>query len=78
MTDEEVVPVLRVDDATRAVAWYGRLGFMKEWEHQFGMSGRLFGSRTVRARPYDPRHVHPGLGHRTPEPGLTCGNAGVL
>lgn len=32
---EEVVPVLRVDDATRAVAWYARLGFAKEWEHQF-------------------------------------------
>jgi len=35
MMDEEVVPVLRVEDATRAVAWYGRLGFVKEWEHQF-------------------------------------------
>lgn len=33
--DEEVVPVLRVADAARAVAWYGRLGFVKEWEHQF-------------------------------------------
>jgi catechol 2,3-dioxygenase-like lactoylglutathione lyase family enzyme len=33
--DEEVVPVLRVADATRAVAWYGRLAFVKEWEHQF-------------------------------------------
>jgi catechol 2,3-dioxygenase-like lactoylglutathione lyase family enzyme len=33
--DEEVVPVLRVDDAARAVAWYARLGFQKEWEHQF-------------------------------------------
>src|SRR3954471_8702426 len=32
---EEVVPVLRVADAARAVAWYGRLGFVKEWEHQF-------------------------------------------
>jgi catechol 2,3-dioxygenase-like lactoylglutathione lyase family enzyme len=32
---EEVVPVLRVDDAARAVAWYERLGFTKEWEHQF-------------------------------------------
>ena len=32
---EEVIPVLRVDDAPRAVAWYGRLGFVKEWEHQF-------------------------------------------
>lgn len=33
--DEEVVPVLRVQDAARAVAWYARLGFIKEWEHQF-------------------------------------------
>jgi catechol 2,3-dioxygenase-like lactoylglutathione lyase family enzyme len=29
------VPVLHVEDAARAVAWYGRLGFVKEWEHQF-------------------------------------------
>jgi catechol 2,3-dioxygenase-like lactoylglutathione lyase family enzyme len=33
--DEEVVPVLRVEDAARAVAWYRRLGFVKEWQHQF-------------------------------------------
>jgi len=33
--EEQVVPVLRVDDASRAVAWYERLGFRKEWEHQF-------------------------------------------
>jgi len=33
--DEEVVPVLRVADAARAVQWYERLGFQKEWEHQF-------------------------------------------
>ena len=33
--DEEIVPVLRVADAGRAVAWYQRLGFAKEWEHQF-------------------------------------------
>ena len=32
---EEVVPVLYVEDAVRAVEWYGRLGFEKEWEHQF-------------------------------------------
>lgn len=30
-----MIPVLRVDDAARAVAWYVRLGFEKEWEHQF-------------------------------------------
>jgi len=33
--DEQVVPVLRVEDASRAVDWYERLGFRKEWEHQF-------------------------------------------
>jgi hypothetical protein len=33
--DEEVVPVLHVEDAARAVAWYGRLRFVKEWNHQF-------------------------------------------
>jgi catechol 2,3-dioxygenase-like lactoylglutathione lyase family enzyme len=32
---EEVVPVLYVEDAARAVAWYRRLGFVQEWEHQF-------------------------------------------
>lgn len=32
---EEVVPVLYVGDADRAVAWYERLSFEKEWEHQF-------------------------------------------
>jgi catechol 2,3-dioxygenase-like lactoylglutathione lyase family enzyme len=32
---EDVVPVLRVEDAARAVDWYRRLGFEKEWEHQF-------------------------------------------
>jgi catechol 2,3-dioxygenase-like lactoylglutathione lyase family enzyme len=33
--DEEVVPVLYVEDAGRAVSWYERLGFVKEWEHHF-------------------------------------------
>jgi catechol 2,3-dioxygenase-like lactoylglutathione lyase family enzyme len=32
---EEVVPVLYVEDAERAVAWYRRLRFEKEWAHQF-------------------------------------------
>ena len=27
--------MLYVEDATRAVSWYERLGFHKEWEHQF-------------------------------------------
>ena len=33
--EEEIVPVLRVEEAERAVVWYARLGFAKEWEHQF-------------------------------------------
>ncbi|WP_424215304.1 glyoxalase superfamily protein [Streptomyces sp. BI20] len=32
---EEAVPILRVADAARAVAWYDRLGFAKTWEHRF-------------------------------------------
>jgi hypothetical protein len=40
--EEEVVPVLHVEEATRAVAWYARLGFSKEWEHQFEPGFPLF------------------------------------
>ena len=32
---EKVVPILRVEDAERAVRWYERLGFAKDWEHRF-------------------------------------------
>lgn len=32
---EESIPVLRVADASRAVAWYRRLGYDQEWEHRF-------------------------------------------
>lgn len=35
MAPEEVVPVLRVADASVAVRWYARLGFAQEWEHRF-------------------------------------------
>lgn len=31
----QLAPVLRVVDATASVAWYGKLGFVKEWEHRF-------------------------------------------
>lgn len=34
--NEQIVPALRVADAARAVAWYRRLAFTKDWEHQFG------------------------------------------
>ena len=40
--EEEVIPVLYVEDATRAVTWYERLGFRKEWEHQFEPGFPLF------------------------------------
>jgi hypothetical protein len=32
---DESIPILRVNDAGRAVSWYERLGFVKEWEHHF-------------------------------------------
>lgn len=32
---EEVIPILRVENADESVSWYGRLGFEKEWEHRF-------------------------------------------
>jgi hypothetical protein len=32
---DESIPILRVSDAARAVAWYERVGFVKEWEHHF-------------------------------------------
>ena len=34
--DEEVIPILKVADASRAAAWYKRLGFAQEWLHRFG------------------------------------------
>ncbi|MDQ8705312.1 glyoxalase superfamily protein [Streptomyces sp. LHD-70] len=33
--DEEIIPILRVADAARAVDWYARLGFRQQWEHRF-------------------------------------------
>ncbi|MGW6330874.1 glyoxalase superfamily protein [Nocardia rhamnosiphila] len=33
--DEEIIPILRVEDAAAAVAWYERLGFAEQWEHRF-------------------------------------------
>jgi catechol 2,3-dioxygenase-like lactoylglutathione lyase family enzyme len=33
--DEEVIPILHVEDAAAAVTWYDRLGFTKQWEHRF-------------------------------------------
>ncbi|MDT0343567.1 glyoxalase superfamily protein [Streptomyces litchfieldiae] len=33
--NEEVIPILRVDDAAAAAGWYRRLGFVTLWEHRF-------------------------------------------
>lgn len=33
--EEDVIPILWVADAAAAVAWYGRLGFVKRWSHRF-------------------------------------------
>lgn len=33
--DEEVIPILRVGTAAKAVDWYARLGFRQQWEHRF-------------------------------------------
>lgn len=35
MAEVEVIPILRVSDARRAVEWYARLGFVEDWEHRF-------------------------------------------
>jgi len=32
---EEAIPVLRVSDARRALAWFTRLVYTQEWEHTF-------------------------------------------
>lgn len=32
---EQIVPILRVSDARNSAAWYSRLGFEVEGEHQF-------------------------------------------
>src|SRR5262245_29454443 len=34
--EEEVIPILKVRDASLAVVWYRRLGFQQEWVHRFG------------------------------------------
>lgn len=32
---EHLAPVLHVADGDAAAAWYGRLGFVRQWEHRF-------------------------------------------
>jgi hypothetical protein len=33
--DEEVVPILRAENAAAALVWYVRLGFVLQWDHRF-------------------------------------------
>jgi predicted enzyme related to lactoylglutathione lyase len=45
---EQLVPILKVADTSRAVLWYSRLGFVKEFEHRYseefpGYAGLLRG-----------------------------------
>ncbi|WP_030157341.1 glyoxalase superfamily protein [Glycomyces sp. NRRL B-16210] len=40
--DEQAIPILRVADATAALPWYERLGFLKQWEHRFEPGFPLF------------------------------------
>ncbi len=32
---EQLVPILKVSDADQAAQWYGRLGFVKDFEHRY-------------------------------------------
>ena len=58
MDEAYVEAVLAVVDAGRAVAWYERLGFRKEWEHQFEPGFPWFVSMARgRARLYLSEHV---------------------
>jgi len=60
---DEVIPVLRVSEAARAVEWYGRLGYTAEWEHRFGPSLPAFVAlaRDGTARLFLPEHTGDAL-----------------
>ena len=36
MMEEDVIPILRIEEASRAVEWYERLGFEQTSVHRFG------------------------------------------
>ncbi|GAA2530341.1 glyoxalase superfamily protein [Pilimelia columellifera] len=40
--DENLTPILRAEDARTSAAWYGRLGFVWQWEHRFEPGFPLF------------------------------------
>jgi catechol 2,3-dioxygenase-like lactoylglutathione lyase family enzyme len=39
---DEAIPIFRVADASRSVAWFGQLGFEQEWMHRFEPSFPAF------------------------------------
>ncbi|SNY70355.1 glyoxalase superfamily protein [Paractinoplanes atraurantiacus] len=40
--DEKITPILHTENAQASEAWYGRLGFVRQWEHRFGPGFPLF------------------------------------
>lgn len=40
--DENVIPILRVEESDVAVQWYALLGFSTQWEHRFEPDFPLF------------------------------------
>ena len=65
---EQLAPILRVVDADAAVAWYGRLGFVKEWEHRFEPGLPLY---VGIARGQMRMHLSEHTGYARPEPWFT-------
>jgi catechol 2,3-dioxygenase-like lactoylglutathione lyase family enzyme len=56
---DDAIPVLRTADATKAVAWYRRMGYHKEWEHRFepGFPAFVAISRNGEARIFLSEHT---------------------
>ena len=56
---EEAIPVLRVSDASSAVAWFARFGYVQEWEHTFEPGMPVFTSiaRSGEARLFLSEHT---------------------
>ena len=72
---EEAVPVLRITDLVRAVAWYRRLGYDQEWEHRFepGFPAFVSIARAGQARIFLSEHT----GDAVPD-GLVCLRVGDI
>lgn len=64
---EETIPYLRVSDARAAAAWYRRLGFQKEWEHQFGADFPVTISIALNGRPGTRVFLSEHTGDATPD-----------